>query len=202
MKILGLDPSKRSTGFALWQEGWVTARYGHWQLGSEYSSDGMVFAKIHRNLADLFSLARFDMIYYEQPIHPAQLTGATNIHTIRLAAGIAAHIESFAHAKRCRLVKSVNVQNWRPDFIGRLPAAEANARSRRLKKAGDPKASARSELKSLTMERARQLGFNPAVDDEADALAILDYALSLNGVVPPWRRQEVLRPALGMGAAA
>lgn len=202
MNYLALDPSKRSTGYAVWQDGWDKPRHGHWRLGSEYTTDGGVFAKVHRCLNDLHALTKFEAIYFEQPIHPAQLSGATNIHTIRLAAGIAAHIESFAHAKRCRIVKSVNVQQWRPDFLGRMPINEANARARRLKKAGKKSASARDELKALTIERCRQLGCDPANDDEADAIAILTYAISLNGITPPWLRNEVLRPPLGIEVLA
>ncbi len=202
MRCLALDPSKRSTGWALWEPGWEKPRHGHFLLGSPFTSDGRVFVNMHKRLDELRTISKFEAVYFEQPIHPAQLSGSTSIGTIRLAAGIAAHIESYAVARNCRVIKSVNVQKWRPDWIGKIHAADASARARRLKKAGDKRASARDELKALTMERARQFGFDPANYDEADAIAILDYSLGLSGVTPPWRAEEVLRPLLGMEPAA
>jgi hypothetical protein len=41
----------------------------------------------------------------------------------------------------------------------------------------------------------------PVNDDEADAIAILTYALGLSGITPPWLADEVLRPVLGLEAA-
>lgn len=40
----------------------------------------------------------------------------------------------------------------------------------------------RAELKKLTIERCRQLGWSPADDDAADALALLNYAMHLYSV--------------------
>lgn len=185
MKVLALDLSKRSTGWACWNGESERPIYGHWRLGSEFTTDGAVFAKLHSEMNALFRVQRYDVIYFEEPIHPAQLSGHTNAKTIRLAAGLAAHVESFAYAVCCRRVEAINVQTWRKDFIGRQSIPKGGKR-------GD----ARNLLKELTIERCRQLGFTPQRDDEADAIGILDYALGLNGIVPPWRKDEVLRPML------
>ena len=180
MNYLALDLSKTSTGWAVWPEGSDTARYGHWVLGSEYSSDGMVFAKLHREMAELHMLCPFRDIFIEEPVSPAHLQGFTTIQTIRLLSGLAAHAYSLPS------VMEINVSSWRGDFIGRIDNAEAKARARRAKKAGDKKASATDELKRLTIERCRALGFRPRKNDEADALGILTYASLLRGVTPPW----------------
>lgn len=198
MTYLSLDLSKRSTGWAAWQPGWDKPRYGSWALGSEFTSDGGVFCKLHRNLADLRKLVAFEAIYYEQAILPANLSGNTNIRALSLAAGLAAHVLSFAEAFGCRPC-AINVGTWRKDYVGSdlVKGAQAKARAKRALSGG--KASARDELKALTMARCRQLGFAPRKDDEADAIGILDFALDFHEhIVPPWRADEVLRPPLGL----
>lgn len=197
MSYLALDLSKSSTGFALWNPARDKPIYGSWKLGSEYSSDGQVYAKLHRRMADLFKVEPFEKLFFEEPINPAHLTGNTSIQTIWLLSGLAAHAQSFGHAKRCRLVKSVNVERWRKDFIGDMVVREVKAGVRRRRKAGDDKASSTDLLKRLTIERARQLGFEPRKNDEADALGILTYSILLDGVTPPWLANEVLRQPLG-----
>lgn len=181
--ILALDLSKRSTGWAVWMRDWPRPRYGHWVLGSEYTPDGRTFGKLHRRLKELRALVRFDTIYFEEPIGAAQLTGHTNIATLRVLAGLAAHAESYAAATRCRLCQRVNVSSWRKHFVGRMPRGTKS-----------------KDWKYYAKERCRLYGFAPQKDDEADALGILDYACELQGIVPPWRENEVLRPALGIAA--
>lgn len=198
---LALDLSKSRTGWAHWSGGETRARFGHWVLGSEFSSDGMVFAKLHQCLAELHILMPFWRVVIEEPINPAHLSGFTTIQTIRLLSGIAAHVHSFAHAYALPSVIEISVSSWRPDFIGRIDNAEAKARARRAKKAGNAKASATDELKRLTMERCRQLGFKPRCHDEADALGLLTYAILLRGETPPWLAGEVLRQPLAIGGA-
>lgn len=184
MNILALDLSKRSTGWAVWIEGSDTPRFGHWQLGSEWTSDGQTYAKLHQNLIDLRSLARFDALYYEEPLNPAVLQGHTNIDTLRVLTGLASHAESFGYAVGLRIVKSVNISSWRGSFIGR-----------------QKRGTKRQTLKDLTIERCRQFGWSPQRDDEADALGLLDYAISINGITPPWRANMALLPSLGMERA-
>lgn len=194
---LALDLSKTSTGWAAWSDGWDKPRYGHWVLGSEYTSRGGVFAKLHQNMADLHqALCRFEFLFVEEPISPAQLQGGTTINTLRLASGLAAHAESFAHAMGIRRIQEFNVSSWRPAFIGRIDDAAAKAEARRAKKAGDTRASARDALKALTMARCRQLGMTPRKNDEADAIGILTHGLLVSGITPPWLADEVLKPVL------
>ena len=201
MGHLALDLSKSSTGWALWRDGWDTPRYGHWTLGSEFTTDGQVYAKLHRNLADLFKVSTFDRLYFEEPINPAHLTGNTSIATIWLLSGLAAHAQSFGYAKRCRMVKAVNVERWRKDFIGQMVVNQVRAGVRRARKGGDTKASATDKLKRLVIERCQQLGMAPRKNDEADAIGILTYSLLLDGITPPWLAAETLQPALA-GASA
>lgn len=196
LSYLALDLSKSSTGWALWAEGTDAPRYGNWQLGSEWTTEGGVYAKLHRNLSDLHKVMPFSHVYFEEPINPAHLSGFTNIQTIWMLGGLAAHVQSFAHIKRCRMCKPVNVERWRRDFIGDMVVREVKAGTRRRRKQGDAKASSTDQLKRLTTERCRQFGFNPRKSDEADALGILTYSLLLDGVTPPWVANETLHPIL------
>ena len=198
MSYLALDLSKSSTGWALWEEGTDTPRYGHWQLGNEWTSEGAVYAKLHRCMSDLYKLTGFTNLYFEEPISPGHLQGGTTAQTIWMLGGLAAHAQSFGHIKRCRIVKAVNVERWRKDFIGDMVVREIKAGVRRRRKQGDNKASATDQLKRLVIERCRQFGFTPRKNDEADAIGILTYAILLNGVTPPWLADETLRaPLLG-----
>lgn len=201
MGYCALDLSKTSTGWAVWQEGWKKPRYGHWVLGSEWTTRGGTFAKLHQCMSELYQVCPYEFLFIEEPISPAQLQGGTTINTLRIASGLAAHAESFAHAMRVRRIQEVNVSSWRGDFIGRVDNNAAKARARQAKKEGDKRASARDELKALTIERCRQLGFSPRKNDEADAIGILTYGLLISGITPPWLAEETLKPLLTAGGA-
>ena len=198
MSILALDPSKSCTGFALLREGGEKPLVGHWVLGSEYTSDGQVFNKLLRCLKDLRTVEPFEHIYFEEALNPGQLKGYTTISTIMLAAGLQSTIQLFAYAKKLRTCHAVNVSQWRAPFIGKIENSAAKQKAKRLRDAGDKRASARDELKRLTKERCAQLGFTPANFDESDAIGILTHAISLRGGTAPWIASETLRPPLGL----
>uniref|UniRef100_UPI003B3B20F1 hypothetical protein n=1 Tax=Sphingomonas sp. TaxID=28214 RepID=UPI003B3B20F1 len=84
MRVLGLDLSKRSTGWACWAPGEDRGHSGTWQLGSEFTSRGRVFAKLHQYMSDLHRIGKIDAIFFEETIVPAQLQGHTNIDTLRI----------------------------------------------------------------------------------------------------------------------
>lgn len=182
MGILALDLSKRSTGWALWQPGWDNPRYGHAQLGSEYTSEGKTYCKLHQLLSDLRVICPFETIYFEEAINPAALTGHTNIETLRVLSGLCAHAQSFGEAMGCRIIMSVNISSWRKFFVGKMPRGTKS-----------------KQWKDYAEERCRHYGWKPRVSDEADALGVLDYACELQGIIPPWRTDEVLRPMLSAG---
>lgn len=197
MKLLALDLSKTRTGWAVWHDGWEKPQFGSWVLGSEYTADGRVFAKLHEHMLDLRAVIPFDEIHYEQPINPAKLQGFTNINVIKMAIGLASHVLSFAAATGCR-ASDVHIDTWRIDFVGSGEISQIKAAVRAKARAAGKKLSARDDLKEATMERCRQLGMKPRYNDEADAIGIADYVLGTQRITPPWRAQEVLRPALGV----
>ena len=181
MKVLALDLSKSSTGWALCDDESAMPDYGSWELGIKLTSDGRVYANLHRRLSDLNSLGKIDAIFYEEALNPMNLNGKTNINSLRILSGLCAHTESWGYAMGCRIIRPVNLQSWRKFYIGKMDQGTKS-----------------KVLKDYTMERCQQLGFSPKNDDESDALGILDYSYEYRGITPPWRKDEVLRPALGI----
>ena len=179
MRVLGLDQSESSCGYALWGPGDPVVISGTWALGSEYSSYGRTFAKLHENVWQLHQVSPIDAVFYEKPRHLDGFNINSTAHAHFLLVGIAAHIESVGTAMKCGLVKAVHMKTWRSFFLGKMHGASKS-----------------KDLKQLAMERARQLGFKPRKHDEAEAIGIMDYGLEMVGVTPPWREHEVLRPAL------
>lgn len=180
MRLLGFDLSKRSAGFACWSEADATVASGTWELGSEFTSKGQTFAKLHQCMSDLYAVAPFDRIYYELPLNLGPAAGNTSRDTLDVLIGLAMHAESFAYVKGC-FIQGINMSSWRAHFLGRMKRATSSA-----------------DLKSYAMSRCRQLGFRPTKHDQAEAIGILDYACELNKIMPPWRKDEVLRPVLGL----
>lgn len=180
MRVIGLDLSKSSTGWAVWGIGDARAASGHWQLGSELTSNGMVFARLHERLTDLNRLGAIDAVFYEDAIDARALSGHTNIQTLKLASGLGAHAESWGEAMGCRVIRGVNQVTWRKHFIGSM---------RRGTKSVD--------LKEFAMRRAREYGFKPQKHDEAEAIGILSYACDALGLTPPWRLQTPIVQQFG-----
>lgn len=183
MAILGLDLSKRSTGWALWEKSSDSARFGTWVLGSEFTSRGRTYKKLRQCVADLSSLVTVEYIFFEEPLRPEVLQGHTNIETLKVLAGLAATAECLGDELGCRIVRGVPPSTWRVSFIG-----------------SQKRGTKRETLKDLTMERCRQLGMKPGNDDEADAIGLLTHGAESIGMPPPWITNEVLRPPLGISA--
>jgi hypothetical protein len=181
VRILGLDLSKRSAGWACWAEGDALAASSTWVLGSEYTSRGRTHGNLHRALSDLASLGAIDAIFYEEPLNLGPHAGFTNAETMKLLIGLAEHVESWGAEMQCRIVRAVNQSTWRRDFLGKMPRATKSA-----------------QLKDYAMARCRQLGFRPLKHDQAEAIGILDHACESLGITPPWRANEVLRPMLAL----
>jgi hypothetical protein len=182
MRILALDLSKRSAGWACWGPSDEHVASGTWELGSEFTGKGQTFAKLHQNMADLHRLGAIDRIYYEKPLNLGPAAGNTSRDTLDVLIGLAMHAESFGFAMSIP-TQDLNMSSWRAFFL-----------------AGMKKANATADLKEYAMRRCRQLGFRPIKHDQAEAIGILDYALELNKIMPPWRSGEVLRSSLDMAS--
>lgn len=167
--FLALDLSVKSTGFALWTEGQALPAAGTWALAPGIEWASRAYVRLHRNLMDLHTVSPIDEITFEEAILAVQLRGFTNAKTLAAAAGLAAHVESFAEAFGIRH-RAVNLATWRRHFIGKMPRGTKTP-----------------DLKAMAMRRCRDLGFDVQKHDAAEACGLLDYNLSVNGILPPWR---------------
>lgn len=169
MRVLALDQSETSTGYAVWGPKDARAVTGHKALGSAYTSPGRVFANIHELMTELDSIGSIDAVFYERPRHLDGWNAQSNANAHLLLVGLAAHILSWGCAMQCRVVRDVHMATWRRHFLGKMPRATKS-----------------DELKDMAMKRARQFGFKPAKHDEAEAIGILDFACEELGLSPPW----------------
>lgn len=181
--ILALDLSKRSTGFALWGTSMAKPVSGTWSLGSELTSAGRSFLRLHQCMNDLYQIHPFEIVIYEEPLNLGPGAGVTNKDTIFTLIGLAAHVDSYCEAKGVRKVRSVNQSSWRRHFIGSMKRGTKT-----------------KQLKEYAMERCQQLGFKPQRHDEAEAIGILSYMCAMEGIVPAWEAHEILRQPLGSAA--
>lgn len=181
MIILGLDMSKRNSGWAGWGDDMPRPVSGGFRLGHAITDDGITFARVHQHLDEIRQLLRFDHIVVEEPLQPQALGQATTFMTLYRLYGIVAHVESYAAARGCK-VHRANQSAWRAHFLKGL--ARPKARS--------------VTMKDLAMRRCRELDLPFGSDDEAEALGILDYGCWQNSIIPPWRRHESLLPDMGL----
>ncbi len=176
---LALDLSIKSAGWALWSSGDARPAFGTWALAPDVSWRGRAYVRLHRNLMDLHRLTPIDHITFEEPLPHAAVKGNTTIDTLAAMAGLGAHAESFAEAVGATH-RSVNMATWRRHFLGSMPRGTKTP-----------------DLKQMAMQRCRQLGFDPAKHDAAEAIGLLVYATSLHPeVVPPWRDQLAFAPSM------
>lgn len=180
MTFLALDLSKRSTGWALWSPGLDRPACGTWELGSEITGPGTVFARLHKHLMDQHRVTPLESVTYEKPLDPATLGRNTSFDVPFLLMGLAAHVESFCAAMRIRHCAHAHQATWRRHFLGSMKRGVRTP-----------------DLKAYAMEQCRQLGIMPGKHDAAEAVGVLDYAMHIAGVMPPWRADNVLLPALG-----
>jgi hypothetical protein len=192
VRILALDLSKRSAGWACWSPDDQRVASGAWVLGSEYTSKGVTFGKLHQELSGLHRLGAIDALFYERPLNLGPAAGNTNINTIEVLVGLAMHAESWGDAMGCRIIRAVNQSSWRKAFLGSIPRARLKDRY------GNRLPVEKIDLKALAMERCQQLCFSPRSHDQAEAIGILDYACTTLDIMPYWRANEVLRPPLGI----
>lgn len=104
-------------------------------------------------LSDLVTLHTPDILVFEAPI----LTGGqTSIDTARKLMCLAGVTELIAHRRQIPIVREVNVSSVKKHWTG-------NGRAKKFE----------------MIDAARARGFAPRTDDEADALAAMDFAASI-----------------------
>ena len=175
IRVLGLDLSVKSTGWALWSESLARPACGIWKLAPSIDWRARAFVRLQRNIMDLHRVGALTHIAFEEPISPGALHGHTNLDTIHGAIGLASHVQSFCEAGGVRCYP-VGLSTWRRHFLGKMPRGTKTA-----------------DLKAMAMQRCRELGFDPEKHDAAEACGILDYQLHRLQITPPWAHTTPLR---------
>lgn len=174
MSHLAMDLSKLSSGWAHWAPGMELPAHGTWELGSGIlTSPGRVFIRLHQRMNDLHAVTPLKSVSYETPLYLDVWQQAANKETHLLLVGLAAHVESFCDAKGIRICRSVGMATWRRHYLGPLKRGTKSP-----------------DLKDMAMARCRQFGINPHRHDAAEAIGILDYAMSVEGIDVPWHRER------------
>lgn len=182
MRVLALDLSKHSAGWAVWGEDDARAISGTWILGSAFTSPGRTYAKLHENMSGLHQIGAIDAVFYEEPLDPRFLSGTTNKETVAVLFGLSAHAESWADAMGCRIIRAVNQVTWRRHFLGPV----GRPKDERGKKIP-------VDWKGLAIARCRALGFKPDKHDQAEAIGVLDFACDSLGMAMPWHASAPIR---------
>ena len=172
--FLALDLSIRSAGWAMWSIGDERPAFGTWSLADHIDWRARAYVRLHRAMSDLHRVSPIDVIVFEEPLNPGAVHGHTSVVTLAAMAGLAAHAESFAEAVGASH-RAVNLATWRKHFIGKMPRGTKTP-----------------DLKAMAMARCRELGFEPTKHDAAEAIGLLDYELSIRGITPPWRADNIL----------
>lgn len=166
--LLILDQSLSSSGFALWDGSDVTS--GTWPLCESEAQRALGFRELFHRLDAMHRANVLREIVHEAPPLGTVNQGAGQIFG---KIGLVAIIELFA-CSRCIAVTSYAVQSWRGTFFTKAERQALRGR----------------DWKRPAILRCRQLGFDPATDDEAEAIAILDHHLLKQKITPPWRQGE------------
>jgi hypothetical protein len=183
MDILALDLSKASTGWARWDGKSQRPTYGSLPLGSAYANRLDTYRAFHKFWMEVRLFKDPEYVVIEAPANPKHIPYPTKFDNDRKLIGL---VEVAWYFCMCLglsqgTVREVSVKAWRGPFIG-------------PQKRGTP----RDDIKTLTMKRCKQLGFQVLNDDEADAIGLLTHEIEMRGITPPWLASEVLRPPLGV----
>ena len=168
--FVALDLSIRSTGYACWREGQERPACGTWELAPHIDHAARAFVRLHRNLAEIQRESPIDELVFEEPPPTHRMGGHTSAATEAAKYGLVAHAMSFGEALGIAW-RPVSIAAWRKHFIGSIPRGTKTP-----------------DLKHMAMSRCRELGIEVIKHDAAEAAGLLDYAVSLAGIVPPWRQ--------------
>lgn len=152
--ILALDIAT-TTG---WAEGLPGDRpvSGSIRLAQPGSSHGAIYGAMLAFLGARLSAFRYRAVVFEAPLDPRWKGAMTNTNTARVLLGLPAVAEAVAHQTGHYNVREVTSREVRKHMLGITPKAAV--------------------AKPLVVAKARELGFAPKDDNEADALLIWHYA--------------------------
>ncbi|MDF3606532.1 hypothetical protein PE067_10510 [Paracoccus sp. DMF-8] len=126
------------------------------RFGKTGADDGEVIGKLMQWLGDYITSTDFGMVVFEAPVGPG-MAGRTNFKTMARLVGM------------CKAVEAVC-------YLHNVPVYQASAATIRKEVLGTGRP---ENPKAAVMAEMRARGFDPADDNEADALALYFYASAL-----------------------
>lgn len=156
MRVLAIDVGTRNLGWAFGAPGEDPSN-GVYKVPATQRDLGWLLADIRAWLQPALKTAEITHIVYEAPI----LNPSNNFLTIRKVNAIGALIELVGYDMKLPVEEQLPGK-VRKYFLSPHPV---------------PKKSA--DIKEAVMARCRQLGWSFEMDDDADALALLDYTMTL-----------------------
>ncbi len=157
-------------GFALWRPGSLPAS-GVYTLPKTGDDVGIFLSAYSTWLMGVIESEGPDLIVYEQPIMPR----ITQIIILRKLYGLAGVTEMIARDMGITY-REAAMQKWRKHFMGRGGG---------YKKIG-------TTAKEMCLAECEARGFEPADDNEADALGILDYTAHKLKIPTDWPDRGLL----------
>ncbi len=148
-RILALDLSKRSTG---WAEGYGAQAPTTGTVGFDGRTRGHDGGEFQSWLRDKLINYRPHLVVYEAPLFSARAKGSTN--TLMVLMGLS-YVTEIVCSGRGLVYFSVAVSTWRKAFLGH----------------GFP-----DDPKAATMNMCQALGWSPQNHDEADACGVWAWA--------------------------
>lgn len=146
-RVLFLDLAT-TTGWCEGEPG-KSPESGTIRLAPAGASPAAAFGGLIAFLGERLTARRYRLVAYEQPMDPRHLK--TNINTARKLIGMPAIVEGLCHQTGHSRVHEVGVHAIRKSLIGGRPA--------------------RGEAKREVTKHLHLLGYRPADDNEADAIA-------------------------------
>lgn len=188
MSIVGLDIATH-TGAAGWRQGDPAPRLATWRLPGGPDDLGKPMEALRQHLDQVHAWDPITLVFLEQPIVPrprlkeGRIELKTSPQTVIKLAALCGMAEWYCvHVLKAE-VWAVEQQTWRKHFIGR--------------------GTGKSEvLKPMAVDAAKQRGWKPEDDHQAEAGGILDYGLNWAGIDHPWRDSHLFGGVLQGSAAA
>ena len=184
MDVLAVDPSKTQTGWARFKAGDVKPLCGHFSSGGPHSTRRDLIGKFYREFTAIVAFPP-DLIAFERPLRG---DAQSNEDNNRNANAMATIIELVAYAHRIRCTDHDN-NTWKSSFFNTdIPMRVKNHLGKSMK-------NPRYNTKAISLAMCKAFDIDVANHDEADAVGLLDHVLGLEGIIAPWRRDNVLAKA-------
>lgn len=168
MRVLALDLAT-TTGYAVSRPD-GGAVFSSRKIGGPATSDGKFFHDFEVFIGDIIATEDPEAIVYEAPI---LWGGQTDIRTAKRLITMSSLVEKVGWQRAVPKVFSANMSDVRMWLIGRTRGKLATETDNK----NEERRERRKELKAAIIAECRRRGWDVATDDEADARALLAWAV-------------------------